>query len=49
MVVLRRESFYLERSGKALGKINHWNHTLKECRNFPGAEGGCGKSFGAKL
>ena len=49
MGVLRRESFYLERSAKALGGTNHWSHTLKGCRNFPGAEGGCGKSFGAKL
>lgn len=47
--VLRGDSFYLERSGKTLGRTNHWSHILKGCRNIPGAEGGCGKSFGTNL
>lgn len=49
MEILRRESFYLERSRKALGRRTHWSHILNRCRNFPAAEGGCGKSFRAKL
>lgn len=36
VAALRRESFFLERSGKALGKTNHWSHTLKGTGIVPG-------------